>query len=93
MPVPPMTHVETAHELGVGHQRHTQFAGLVALALFGLGLVADHQRGFRVDGVGVGQPGVQDPLDELLVGARDLGRQRDPHALHQRAAADDTGPG
>ena len=30
-------------------------------------LVADHQRGFPVDVVGVGQPGVQNPLDQLLV--------------------------
>ena len=70
-----------------------QLMGLVALALFGLGLVADHQRGFRVDGVGVGQPGVHNPLDELLVGAGHLGRQRDPHALHQRSARDEAGPG
>ena len=52
-------------------------------------LVADHQRGLRVDGVGVGQPRVHDPLDELLVGAGHLGRQRHPHALHQRPAADE----
>ena len=35
------------------------------------------------------RPGVHDPLDELLVGARDLGRQRDPHALHQRPTRDE----
>ena len=70
-----------------------ELAGLVALALLGLRLVADHQRRLGVDGVGVGQPGVQDPLDEFLVGARHLGRQRHPHALHQRSAARRSGPG
>ena len=42
-----------------------------------------------VHGVGVRQPGVHDPLDEFLVRAVDLCRQRDPHALHQRPARDE----
>ena len=93
MSVPPTTPSRQSHELGVGDQRNAQLVGLVALALFGFGLVADHQRRLRVDGVGVGQPGVQDPLDELLVGAVHLGRQRHAHALHQRPAARRTGQG
>ena len=70
-------------------QRHAEFGGLVAPALFGRGLVADDQRRVRVDRVGVGQAGMQDPLDEFLVGAAHLGGQRHPHALHQRPPADE----
>ena len=32
---------------------------------------------------------MHDALDEFLVGARHFGRQRDPHPLHERSAADE----
>ena len=51
--------VEESHEIGVGDQRDAELIGLIALAVLGFGLVADHQRRLGVDGVGVGQPGVQ----------------------------------
>ena len=80
--------VEESHEIGVGDQRDAELVGLITLAVLGVGVVADHQRRLGVDCVGVGQPRVRDPLDELFVRAVHLGRQRHPHALHQRAARD-----
>ncbi len=90
MALPPTTASRSVHEIGVADQRNAQLASLVTLALLGLGLVADDERGFGVDGVGVRQAGVHDPLDEFLMGAVDLGGHGDPHALHQRAARDES---
>lgn len=41
-----------------------------------------------VDDLAVSQPGVQDPLDEFLVGPSHFGGQRHSHALDQRPAND-----
>ncbi len=76
---------DVIHEFRVGHQRHTELVSLAPVAPRRTVLVADHQRSLPVDRVGIGQPGVQDPLDQLLVSPLDLGRQRNPHALHQRS--------
>ena len=43
MPVPPTTPSSVAHEVGIGDQRHAQFAGLITLALLRVWVVADRQ--------------------------------------------------
>ena len=81
--VPPTTPPMPTMKSASRDQRNSELVGLISLALHRFRLVADHHRRLRVHGVAVGQPGVQDALDEFLVGAGHLGRQRHPHALHQ----------
>src|ERR1700758_1480259 len=78
---------ERRHELGVRERRHTEFAGLKTLALVYIWVVAHNQRGLDIQHVAVCQAGMDDPLDQLFVGALHLGGQRDAHALHQPSAA------